>query len=196
VAFTPDNVRRKALIQAAYDAGTRWVLGIDPDERLEAAAGWKLRVLTSLPLVESWSFRLRELYAPDTYRVDGIWGRKRQARLFRLRDSQFPLSETGSFDTRPLHQPWVGPGLRAWRSDINLYHLKMITPERRRARRDLYNALDPEGRYQKVGYDYLADESGAAFERIPAGREYRPSHEDDGGLWMAAPSEVGEGDRL
>src|SRR5688572_24693668 len=80
VAFTPDNVRRKALIQAAYDAGANWVLGIDPDERLEEAAAWKLRVLVGVPFVESWSFRLRELYATDAYRVDGIWGRKRQAR--------------------------------------------------------------------------------------------------------------------
>ena len=142
-------------------------------------------MLVGVPFVESWSFRLRELYATDAYRVDGIWGRKRQARLFRLKDSQFPLSATGNFDTRPLHEPWVGPGPLAWKSNVNLYHLKMIAPERRRARRDLYSALDPDRRYQKIGYDYLADEQGAEFERIPAGRKYRPSHQDDGALWMA-----------
>ena len=163
---------------------------------MEMAAAWKLRMLVALPFVESWSLRLRELYAPDAYRVDGIWGRKRQARLFRLRDSYFPLSETGSFETRPLHEPWVRPGPLAWRSDVNLYHLKMITPERRRARRDLYRALDPHQRYQKVGYDYLADDRGAEFERIPAGRRYHPGHDDDGGLWMAPPADVGERDRL
>ncbi|TIW19796.1 MAG: hypothetical protein E5V65_09705 [Mesorhizobium sp.] len=61
----------------------------------------------------------------------------------------------------------------------------MIEPKRRGARRDLYNHLDPDSRLQKIGYDYLADESGAVLEAIPAGRDYFPAHTDDGGLWMA-----------
>lgn len=69
-------------------------------------------------------------------------------------------------------------------ADIDLYHLKMITPERRRARAALYNRLDPERRMQPIGYDYLADDEGAVLEQIPPGREYHPPHIEDGGLWM------------
>jgi hypothetical protein len=60
----------------------------------------------------------------------------------------------------------------------------MITRRRREARAALYKYLDPDRRMQSLGYDYLADEEGAQFEAIPAGREYLPPHSDDGGLWM------------
>lgn len=188
--YTGDRDRRKLLIQAAYDAGAEWVLAMDPDERLERAAAQQLPWMIRMPFATSWSFALRELYAPDAYRVDGIWGQKRQARLFRLFDRQFPIAETGAFDTAELHEPWVHYPRGRRRSDLNLYHLKMITPERRKARSALYNALDPERRYQKVGYDYLADDSGAVLEKIPAGREYLPAHREDDGLWMAVPESV------
>jgi hypothetical protein len=61
----------------------------------------------------------------------------------------------------------------------------MLTPERRQARSRLYKLLDPENRFQPIGYDYLADDLGATFETIPPGREYLPPHEEDGGLWCA-----------
>ena len=159
--FTGDTERRKLLIQAAYDAGARWVLAMDPDERLERSAAEIVPKLIRTPFAASWSFRLRELYGPTTYRVDGIWGEKRQTRLFRLFDHQFPIAAKGSFETAELHQPWVSGGMGRRHAELNLYHLKMITPERRRARSALYNALDPDGRFQKVGYDYLADDAGA-----------------------------------
>ncbi len=189
-SFTGDTGRRKLLIQAAYDAGAQWVLAMDPDERLERAAAEVVPRLIRAPFTASWSFRLREMYATDAYRVDGVWGEKRQTRLFRLFDSQFPISAKGSFETAELHQPWISSPTGRRHSELNLYHLKMITPERRQARSALYNALDPAGRFQKIGYDYLADDRGAVLERIAPGREYEPDHEDDSGLWMAAPSSV------
>jgi hypothetical protein len=188
--FTGDRQRRKLLIQAAYDAGAQWVLAMDPDERLERAAAAKVPQMMRTPFATGWSFRLREMYAPDAYRVDGVWGSKRQSRLFRLFDHQFPVAEKGSYDTADLHQPWVGDRKGLRHSELNLYHLKMITPERRRARSDLYNRLDPEARFQKIGYDYLADDTGAVLEKIAAGREYLPEHIDDAGLWMAPPDSV------
>ncbi len=60
----------------------------------------------------------------------------------------------------------------------------MITPERRQARAALYNHLDPDRRMQRIGYDYLADDRGAEFERIAPDRAYLPAHREDGGLWM------------
>jgi hypothetical protein len=54
------------------------------------------------------------------------------------------------------------------------YHLKSIRREDRLARRQLYNRLDPEKRFQPQGYDYLAEEGdGMRLEAIRAGREYR-----------------------
>jgi hypothetical protein len=60
----------------------------------------------------------------------------------------------------------------------------MISPLRRAGRRNLYKHLDPEHRYQSIGYDYLTDEAGAQFEAIPPRRRYLPPHSDDGKLWM------------
>jgi hypothetical protein len=70
-------------------------------------------------------------------------------------------------------------------ADYNIYHLKMMTPERRRGRRDLYKHLDPDRQIQQMGYDYLADEEGLELETVPFGRDFRPSYEEDNGLWMA-----------
>jgi hypothetical protein len=130
-------------------------------------------------VVRRLGFRLRELYSPDAYRVDGVWGQKIQFRLFPLRGAQ-------RFSAQPFHGQWVPtqPEHTLLHSDLNLYHLKMIAPARRRARRDLYEFVDPTHRYQAIGYDYLADDSGMVLEAIPDGRSYLPQHIEDGRLWM------------
>lgn len=179
--FTNEPARRRVLLDRARAEGADWVLAVDPDERLEASLAARLPDLLRVPGPQAYSFALREMYAVDRYRVDGIWGRKRQTRLFTL---------DGVADyTMDLHSQWVPPGSphRIDHLDINLYHLKMISPARRAARRDLYNRLDPARQRQAIGYDYLADETGAAFEAIPVGRGYRPGHVEDGGLWMGDP---------
>lgn len=173
--------RRLVLLQAARDAGAEWVLAVDPDERCETRVR---RMIPSLLDGEAnvYSLALREMYTPTKYRVDGVWGAKRQARLLRISEGLVtePLQEA-------YHQPWTAflPDPRMRQLDANLYHLKMITSERRRARAALYTALDPEHRMQAIGYDYLADDTGLTLERIPFGRGYRPRHIDDGGLWMS-----------
>ena len=113
--------------------------------------------------------------------LTAIWGQKRQARLLSL--SQGVLTPNGD-----LHLSWSSfvPAPNLIDTDFNLYHLKMIAPERRKARAALYNLLDPEHRMQRIGYDYLTDETGAQFEPIPAGREFSPAHVEDGGLGMPA----------
>lgn len=181
--FSNETLRRRALIDAARAMRARWVVFIDPDERLERDAGRKIFEMLMMDELVVFGFRLREMFAADAYRVDGQWGEKCVYRLFPLLDGQ-------EFDTRTLHGPHYPLGYLPRRTDINLYHLKMIAPARRIARRDLYKRLDPERRFQSIGYDYLADDDGAVLERIPPGREYHPTHVDDGGLWMAdAPAE-------
>lgn len=178
--FSDEPRRRRALLAAARDAGADWVLAVDPDERFERRLADAMPALTAVSDPVVYSFPLRELYAPDVYRIDGIWGRKRQGRLIRV-PSRIAEAPT------PLHAPWhtLIPDAAIRRAEFNLYHLKMITPARRRARRDLYNRLDPERRSQRDGYDYLADDRHMRLERIPEGRGFDPPFVEDYGLWMA-----------
>ena len=80
--FSNETKRRLTLIEEARKLGAKWILGIDPDERLESAAVSQFRALTRWNRGVAWNFRLRELYEPNVYSVDGIWGRKRMPRLF------------------------------------------------------------------------------------------------------------------
>ena len=180
--FSDEPARRHALLAAARQAGAEWVLAVDPDERFERGLADALPALVGAEGPIAYAFAVRELYGPDCYRVDGVWGRKSQTRLFRLPAALQP-------SPAPLHSPWhmLVPGAQVRDAGFNLYHLKMITAERRRARAALYNRLDPGRRYQPIGYDYLADDEGAVLEKVPEGREYHPPHVEDGGLWMPAP---------
>ncbi len=176
--FSNEAGRQNTLINAAHKQGAKWILAIDPDERLESTAVNRFRALTRSNRNFAWTFRLRELYEPEVYRIDGVWGRKRSPRLF-------PAFVPDLKPVIGLHAHWFPDGAFNIRdTNINLYHLKMISPSRRAGRRDLYKHLDPELRYQSIGYDYLTDEAGAQFEAIPPWRRYLPPHTDDGKLWM------------
>ena len=186
--FSDEPARRQALVAAVRAMGARWVLFIDPDERHEVALAARIRELTAVRKPVVWGFHYRELYTPDSYRVDGLWGTKHRYPLFPLRDDQV-------FDDSPLHGPHHPRNYKRRFTGLNIYHLRPIVRERRVARRDLYKLLDPGSAYQAVGYDYLADDEGLRLEPIPAGREYRPEHREDGQLWAASldpASEPGE----
>lgn len=175
--FSSEPRRRRKLIRAARNMRARWVMFIDPDERIESAAVDVLPDMTRDDKPMVIGFHFRELYTPDSYRVDGLWGKK-------VRYNLFPLLDGQKFRKEALHAPAYPIGYRRRMTDLNLYHLKMIAPQRRAARRDLYKLLDPEKAYQDIGYDYLADDAGAEFATIPPERGYLPAHRDDNGLWM------------
>jgi len=179
-AVFSDEVRRRfLLLSAAREAGASWALAVDPDERFESPLAASMRTLTETSETLCHTFPLREMYTENQYRVDGVWGQKRQARLLSIHGGI-------TMPSGDLHLPWSHfiPDHRLADTDFNLYHLKMITRERRRARAALYNHLDPERRMQTLGYDYLADDENARLEAIAPGREYAPPHVEDGGLWM------------
>ena len=188
--FSNEPARRLALLKRARAEGAEWVLAVDPDERFERRLAHAMPELTAVEGSVAYSFLVRDLFAPGAYRVDGIWRRKLQSRLIRLADSLSP-------DVMALHSPWhaLVPGSSVREVDYNLYHLKMLTPERRRARRDLYNHLDPDRRHQAIGYDYLADEEGLELEAIPFGRDFKPGYEEDHGLWMPNVGVTKDGER-
>src|SRR5262245_5572084 len=162
--FSSEPRRRRLLIERASELGATWVLGIDPDERLERGAATCIRALTRERQRIVWEFNLREMFTPTAYRVDGIWGAKMQGRLFPVFDG--PLCSE-----KPLHGSWCVPpaGYAVFPAGLNLYHLKMVSARQRQARRGLYRHLDPDNRFQAAGYDYLVDEEGAAHEQIPSG---------------------------
>ncbi|MFN8643136.1 MAG: LCP family protein [Candidatus Binatia bacterium] len=191
----PTATNRRAAareVTRARELGADWVLGIDPDERLERAAAERIDEMVRVEGRGRVGLRLRELYAPDAYRVDGVCGGER---------SVPPLSAAAG---PAFLRAGLPRRLDADRTGAPAPALgaQPLPSENDRAgaaprRRDLYNHVDPDRTYQRIGYDYLAEESGLLLETIPAGREYAPPHTDDGRLWMApAPAaRIGEAER-
>ena len=164
----------RALVAAALRHGADWLLVLDADERVEQEFRPRAeRVIRRGRLLGFGAFavRLRELWdSPNQFRVDGIWGRKAPARLFRARPDHV-------FDTRPLHgvKAPLQDRVRGTYplADLEVYHLRMIRPEDRLARRRRYEDLDPDGRWQAERYAYLTDETGLRLRRVDPRRRYR-----------------------
>ncbi|MGE3528791.1 MAG: glycosyltransferase [Methyloceanibacter sp.] len=185
-AYTDERERKALLRQAAREMGAQWLLCIDPDERLEMATAERIKTMTRVIEPVAWRFRLREMYTPTAYRVDGRWKKKGLTCLFPVLDGQ-------AFSDAPLHGR-RSPLNREYKkrdSGLNLYHLKMVGAERRKARRDFYKAIDPEGAFQAVGYDYLCDEAGLMLEEVPASRLYKPLYRETGAIWQPDLSTLG-----
>ncbi|WP_374642840.1 glycosyltransferase [Tabrizicola sp.] len=184
-ALSDEPARRRRLLAAARAKGADWLLVPDPDERFERDFAAHLPAL----LAEGdclWHFSLREMFSPGEYRSDGPWGAKSVLRLF-------PIAAAAAEDVA-LHGLWVADdrGFRRRASRINLYHLRMASPARRKLRRELYAAADPERRFQAIGYDYLDDERGMVLEPLPPGRAFDPPFVEDHGLWSPDPGDLGE----
>lgn len=166
---------RRLLVEAALRHNPDWLIAVDADERLER--GFRKRAISEIERAEmeghlAYAVRFRELWdSPHTYRVDGIWGRKVRARLFRARPDH-------EFDPRALHGHWAPLNSkhngRYPVADLVIYHLRMIERGDRLLRRDRYRRLDPDNRWQRVGYDYLVEEEGLRLERLPEGRDFDP----------------------
>ncbi|HEX2096707.1 MAG TPA: methyltransferase domain-containing protein [Solirubrobacterales bacterium] len=169
-----DGRNHLTLMEMAWKHGPDWFLGIDADERVER--GFRRRAEAEIDRAEAagdvalW-VPFRELWGSrDRFRVDGAWGQKRKACLFKA-------DPDARYDKQRLHSvwaPWPPPRGDYPRADLNLYHLKMIRAEDRQARADLYNRLDPEREYQAIGYDYLIDEEGIELEPVDPARDFVP----------------------
>lgn len=168
--FSEGQVRRR-LINEATARGAEWVLVMDPDERLEPGAGVVIRDFIARNREQRviGGFRVREMWGRDCYRVDGVWDQKRRWGLF-------PVTGDLDMSTAPVHgQAYpLNPDFRKELLDLDLYHLKMVTPRARDTRRDLYNRLDPERQYQSIGYDYLSDEDGMELQEVAPGKVFAP----------------------
>jgi Glycosyl transferase family 2 len=193
VALTSEPARRTHILQEARRLGADWIMAVDPDERYEDNLAHEMPRMLARGEGNLWTFSVREMFDPEHYRVDGVWGGKSSMRLF-------PMSAVKGDLTAALHGRWISDssGYALRDSRINMYHLRMATVQRRSLRRDLYAAADPTRAAQKIGYDYLADERGMRLERIPASRAFSPAFVEDGGLWSPEPEQIGEivSDRL
>jgi len=167
------NHRR--LVEAAIAHGATWILAVDADERVEHTfrdrAERVIRRAGRLG-IDGVAIQICDLWGDTGHiRTDGIWGRKRAARLFRARSDH-------RFDTRELHAhkaPLQSQrGGRFVPADLRLYHLRMVTSADREARRRRYDALDPDARWQpEVGYAYLTDETGLTRTPVDPRRGFR-----------------------
>jgi tetratricopeptide (TPR) repeat protein len=186
-ALSDEPTRRALLFRTARELGARWLLTPDPDERLEQGFSAWLPGLMAEGDRTVWNFDTREMWDATHMRTDGPWGGKKKV-IF------FPIDAAKVDPAALLHAPRVGDaqGFRKRDARINLYHLRMATPERRQLRRDLYAAADPERKFQAIGYDYLVDERGMVLEPIPEGRGFRPPFVEDHALWSPDPGALGE----
>lgn len=163
------------------ERGARWVLFIDPDERIEDRAVGVVRQACSATrdLDTVFGFPLREMWTPTQWRSDGTWGNKRpRHRLFHLNRGQ-------TFRDKPIHCGVAPVVLRRRRVilEVAMYHLKNIEPENRVARAEAYLAADPEWRHQRPerpdrgqDWSWLHDETDLELSEIEAGRGFTPPY--------------------
>jgi len=169
-----EDLRQRKLIEAAWEHGADWLLAIDADERLErefrSRAEPELRRAARDGHAALWVSWCELWDAPDTMRVDGIWGEKRKPSLF--------TSDRGHrFHDRRMHSfwaPWPPANGEYPTADLRIYHLRMIELADREARADRYRELDPDREWHAIGYDYRVDEEGLELAPIEPGREYVP----------------------
>ena len=169
-----EPANRERLVRAGQELDVDWFVAFDADERpaaelwrawpeLVAAADRAGAVGIDQPLREIWD-------SADTYRSDGVWGQKRKIAAFRN------LGEEHTFDPAQWHGEWFPAqyiGSDAFlRTDIELYHLKMLRAEDRLARMRRYQEVDPGRAFQPIGYEYLTDERGLALTPVDPERGY------------------------
>ncbi|HEX8206660.1 MAG TPA: glycosyltransferase family 2 protein [Solirubrobacteraceae bacterium] len=147
------NFRR--LVDAALRHGATWAMSVDADERLERGFRERAERIIASGEHAAYAVRMRELWGSrEAFRCDGLWGGKAPPRLFAVAPGQ-------TFSDAELHAPKVPLGVSVGRADLEVYHLRMIAADDRRARRERYERLDPTARWQpRQGYAYLTDERG------------------------------------
>lgn len=167
----PSN--RRALIQASHQFRPDWLLALDMDERIENNFSRKIhRCIRIADLIGTpkISFDLLELWdSEDTYRIDGIWGKKRRTRLFRW-TPEHQIAEVA------FHGPWTSVfhhyKRKSYQSGLRIYHLGTLTEALRTKRIEKYKRLDPHNQYQSIGYDYLNNKKGLRIKQIEKDRYF------------------------
>jgi hypothetical protein len=164
----------RKLIETALRHEADWVVCVDADERLERDFRRRAENVIRRGRLfgfEAYAVHLRELWDdPDHFRVDGLWGLKAMARLFRARaDHEFDLQQLHG-GKAPMQGKVRG---RYPLAELEIYHLRMVSADDRLARRRRYEQLDPEAKWQPgIGYAYLTDDTGLQRRPLRRGREF------------------------
>lgn len=155
-AWTPADIRNRIVQQKAADAGADWLLFTAPDERWAPDTEPALKEAIGKWPDRRMAFPLRELWTPTQYRVDGIWGRKYRVRAYRL-----------DMLNRRTPVQHLKPAV---------YHLKMVEPENRVRRVEVFNAHNTWDNRQR-GFDYLKDERGLMLADIADTEMFSPAYQ-------------------
>jgi hypothetical protein len=170
-----EPLNHRLLVTTALSFGPDWLFAVDADERVERH--FRVRAEAEFDRAErenhgAYSIQIRETWdREDRIRVDGWFGRKNKATLFRARPDHL-------FDQKPLHCQWAPlndyPKGNYPPADLYVYHQRMLHRSDRELRRQRYEELDPNREYQSTGYDYLTDDTGLELAPLPEGRGYLP----------------------
>ena len=156
---------REVVLRTAFEVSSTknpYVLCVDPDERFEIRFLKDLKNIIKNNYGSGINIHFRELWDNiKQYRCDGIWNLKNKTLLF-------PLQEKMTFNyENEYHIPWHYRELNdIVNLDYNLYHLNMVKEKDRIKRKELYNKLDPNKKFQPIGYDYLTDETGIEIKKV------------------------------
>jgi hypothetical protein len=168
-----DAENHRRLVQAAWEHDPDWLYGIDADERVER--DFRARADLEIQRAEAeghgaYFVHVRELWdRPDRVRIDGQFGLKVKAPLFRARRDH-------RFDERRLHCHWAPlndhPDGVFPQADLIVYHLAMLHPQDRRRRKARYETIDADRGLQAEGYAYMTATEGLELAPLPPGRDF------------------------
>ena len=159
--------------------GAQWLLCIDPDERLEMAASERIKTMTTVIEPVAWQFRLRELYTPTAYRVDGRWKKKTLTCLFPLLDGQI-------FSDAPLHgrRSPLNPEYEKATFRVESLSLEDDRPRTAPGPPRFLSGARSEGRLSEDRPRLSRRRDGPGPQGGAPSRQYRPLHREAGGNWQ------------
>lgn len=156
-----DYGNRLTLLARAAALGCQWVVWCDDD--------WTFPYLTKKALLEQIrdatergcigiQYRLREMWDSTHYRSDGMWNFKTKVAIQKNPLMDEMVHWRGNH-LQPLHAMPLQVG-DIMEADCDVLHWGMCTEELRKDRCEKHKKLDPENKYQEIGYDYMLDYQG------------------------------------
>lgn len=139
-----DSANRQRLLDAAIAAGSRWVLYLDADERLDPSDAVALRdfVASEADPTSAYGMRVHRMTGEDLANYD-----RADLVVYRL----FAVAPGQRLPGATLHLvpiPESIPRRRWHETTIRIQHIASATPERLAARIRKYEQADPERRWQ------------------------------------------------
>ena len=149
------------LYKAVYEAGYKWVLQAEADERFEQNFLDALPALTRTDQPVVYSAKSRTLWDhADYFRKDGVW-KTRCFPLFNL-TGKFEVTPQLRFSCNyPLDlQEHIQP------TNYEVFSLCCLTDALRKSEQIDCKTADPQGQFSQDGYAFLTDESGKKLQPV------------------------------